>query len=161
MITEDYVSFETAKLLKDNGFGEWCSHCYGVAVLHNGKHISFDKECELKDEGRENEIEYVEGGMLYDSGYNNHDKDEKAWAAPTLWVAMKWLRKKHNLIIVPGIRVDDRTSSIINCYIVGIWYVPKNNGGAFCYTSPTPYNGYPSYEEACESAIKYCLENLI
>lgn len=161
IMEKNYVSLETAKLLKEKGFKEWCSHCYGIAVLHNGKHISFDEECELKDEGRENEIEYVEGGMLYDSGYNNRDKDEKAWAAPTLWDAMKWLRKEHNLIIVPNIRVDDQTSSIINCYIVGIWYVPKNNGGAFCYTSPTPYNGYPSYEEACESAIKYCLENLI
>jgi len=161
IVKEDHVSFETAKLLKEKGFKEWCRCCYGVAVLHNGEDISFDEECDLKDEGRENEIEYVEGGRLYDYGCNNSDKDAEVWAAPTLWDAMKWLRKNHNLIIVPNIRIDDQTSSIINCYIVGIWYVPKNNGGAFCYTSPTPENGYPSYEEACESAIKYCLENLI
>ncbi len=161
MITEDYVSFETAKLLKEKGFSEFCFKCYGVAVLHNGADISFDEECDLKDYGREDEIEYVEGDRLYDYGCNNRDKDAKVWAAPTLWVAMKWLREVHNQIIVPGISLDDRTSSTINHYIVGIWYVPKNNGGSFCYTSPTPYNGYPSFEEACEAGIKYCLENLI
>ena len=131
MITEDYVSFEVAKLLKAKGFDEATYHDYNekgtrwfeeVLVQHNSK-----------------------GGI----------------ACPTLQMAMKWLREVHNKIIVPGISLDDRTSSTINHYNVGIWYVPKNNGGAFCYTSPTPYNGYPSFEEACESGIRYCLENLI
>lgn len=30
MITEDYVSFETAKLLKEKGFREICNKCYGI-----------------------------------------------------------------------------------------------------------------------------------
>ena len=115
MINEDYVSFETAKLLKDNGFDEECQKYYG----------------------------------------------DYKYPCPTLQMAMKWLRETHNQIIVPGISLDDRTSSTINHYIVGIWYIPENNGGAFCYTSPTPYGGSPSFEEACEAGIRYCLENLI
>ena len=161
MVTEDYISFDTAKLLKEKGFNHWCYKCYGTAVYHKGIPISFDEECDLKSAGLENEIEYVEGGYLYDFGCDNRKKDAKVWAAPTLQMAMKWLREVHNQIIIPGIRVEDPISGIINCYIVGIWYIPKNNGGAFCYTSPTPYEGYPSYEEACEAGIKYCLENLI
>lgn len=31
MITEDYVSFETAELLKEKGFDWKCEHCYDVA----------------------------------------------------------------------------------------------------------------------------------
>ena len=30
MITEDYVSFETAKLLKEKGFDEYCKSVYHV-----------------------------------------------------------------------------------------------------------------------------------
>ena len=139
MITEDYVSFEVAKLLKEKGFDERCECFYDtenndVSIVNEWMDIS------------NSELEGIEFAR---------------YSAPTLQMAMKWLREEYNKIIVPGISLDDRTSSTINYYIVGIWYVPKNNGGAFCYTSPTPYGGYPSFEEACEAAIKYCLENLI
>ena len=75
MITEDYVSFETAKLLKEKGFNEWCYKCYGTAVYHKGVPISFDEEFELKCGGLGDEIEYVEGGCLYDFSCNNREKE--------------------------------------------------------------------------------------
>ena len=132
MVTEDYISFDTAKLLKKKGFN-W----------NTDKQFNLDK-------------------IVGDYNITERSRyPEKYLDAPTLQMAMKWLREAHNQIIVPGIRVEDPISGIINCYIVGIWYIPKNNGGAFCYTSPTPYNGYPSYEAASEAAIRYCLENLI
>lgn len=155
MITENYVSFEIAKLLKDKGFSEWCSKCYGVAVLHNGADISFDEECELKDEGKKNEIEYIEGGRLYNYGYNNRDKDTMIWAAPTLWVAMKWLREVHDLHIIAYPWKADREERATHwcCQV----YKSFNLLGYEKYTNET----LKSYEEACEAAIKYCLENLI
>ena len=61
-ITEDYVTFETAKLLKENGFNVMCDSMYIPDIRHNGKSISFDEELDLKDEGRGDEIEVVEGG---------------------------------------------------------------------------------------------------
>lgn len=131
MVTEDYVSFETAKLLKEKGFNELTPLSYSLPY-GNESHIP----C-------------------------SNDVDTDFVSRITLQMAMKWLREVHNQTIVPGISLDDRTSGTINYYIVGIWYIPKNNGGSFCYTSPTPYNGYPSFEEACEAGIKYCLENLI
>ena len=71
--------------------------------------------------------------------------------APTLQMAMKWLREVHN----------------INIDIVSIWnhkrfeyqvfiITPKN--AKYCYIDDKLYL---VYEEACEAAIKYCLENLI
>ena len=32
-ITEDYVSFETAKLLKEKGFNEKCKYCYAYLMI--------------------------------------------------------------------------------------------------------------------------------
>lgn len=133
MIQEDYVSYETAKLLKEKGFD---TQSYASIKVFCGNNRYYE----------------LNGEWI---------TPEEDTIIPTLQMAMKWLREAHNQIIVPGIRLYDGTSGTINCYIVGIWYIPKNNGGAFCYTSPTPYNGYPSFEEACEAGIRYCLENLI
>jgi hypothetical protein len=150
---EDYVSFEIAKLLKEKGFKEWCFHCYGVAVLHNGVAISFDEECELKDEGRKNEIEYVEGRVLYDCGCNNSDKDAKVWAAPTLWDTMKWLREVHNIHITIDCDICDSFDfySIIRIKSEESWktYVEYEDEGS------------NTCEEAAEKAVEYCLEHLI
>lgn len=150
MIAEDYVSFENAKLLKDKGFKEWCFKCYGVAVLHNGADISFDEECDLKDEGRENEIEYVEGGRLYDYGCDNRDKDARVWAAPTLWAAMKWLRETHNIDIIINVSSKDESDNKRKYIyaIVSKWFVGTDNVKR-------------TYEESCEAGIGYCLEKLI
>ena len=157
MIVEDYVSFETAKLLKENGFKEWCRCCYGVAVLHNGEDISFDEECDLKDEGRENEIEYVEGGAFYYFNCDNSDKDAKVWAAPTLQMAMKWLREVHNLHI-----------EVYRTACGYLYIISKVPTGSDLYDDGDAYDGddensgqWTTNEKACEAAIKYCLHNLI
>lgn len=77
MITEDYVSFETAKLLKEKGFDEPTYHDYDeegrrwfqeVLVCHNSQ-----------------------GGI----------------ACPTLQMAMKWLRKVHHYYIRPMLDSSD------------------------------------------------------
>ena len=148
-ITEDYVSFETAKLLKEKGFKEWCRRCYGVAVLHNGEDISFDEECDLKDEGRENEIEYVEGGTFYYLNCNNDDEDTNVWAAPTLQMAMKWLREVKHYYIQVSIQNDGTY----------IGYIYRTDG--FPYVGWDKRRVKETPEEAYETTIKYCLENLI
>ena len=66
MITEDYISFETAKLLKDKGFEEYTPISY-----------------RLKD-----------GYFLQVPCRNGFD--EGLVSKITLQMAMKWLREKHN-----------------------------------------------------------------
>ena len=155
MITDDYVSFETAKLLKEKGFKKWCHKCYGTAVCHKGVPISFDEECELESEGLGDEIEYIEGGCLYNFGCNNSEEETNLWAAPTLWVAMKWLREVHDIYIM--IDKDFATEKGWHYVVVRKqdWADNIDNG-----LTQQESNSY-TYEFACEAAIKYCLKNLI
>ena len=71
MITEDYVSFETAKLLKEKGFNELTPLSYSLPYGHES-HIP----C-------------------------SNDVDTDFVSRITLQMAMKWLREIHNLVIEP------------------------------------------------------------
>jgi hypothetical protein len=177
MVTENYVSLETAKLLKDKGFNEWCFKCYGVAVLHNGADISFDEECELKDEGRGDEIEYVEGGRLYDYGCNNREEDAKVWAAPTIKTAIKWLEEVHHILVIADYIYEcTDTSWVYKIYRLGENGKPEKvaitgvgygiDGSPYTETVgyrdyEMSYKDYATREEAEEDGIRYVLENYI
>ena len=119
MITEDYVSFETAKLLKEKGFDEPCLMCYNS-----------DKK--LDNYGHYN-------------SYKN--SDVFSLTAPTLQMAMKWLREVHKIFISIQQHMD----------MSYVWYIYEDGTWKGC--DRESHNN--SYEQACEAAIKYCLENLI
>ena len=122
MITEDYVSFETAKLLKENGFDEKC-----FTVYNND-------------------------GKFYDTRYGIAPSIEIP--APTLQMAMKWLRNIHDIVCSVGLFTDLPemppywSFNILNQSTAKVMYE------AFDVKCET-------YEEACEAAIRYYLENPI
>ena len=140
------VTFETAKLLKDFGFDVICPRCYGIAIMHNGEYLGCDEEYELRAEGRCNEIEYVDGGMLYDMWFKNTDKEyNDVYAAPDIENVRKWFRDNYNLHItaMPYITVE-------GC----LW-----SSEVYSYNNET-YDKLPlttmvceTYEEAIEKAI--------
>lgn len=131
MITEDYVNFETAKLLKEKGFDLPCHATYDTAVTGGKPKFS---EYEV--------LSYFPYGMK-----NSDDKYSMVISAPTLQMAMKWLREVYGLFI----RItEDITGNVFE------WSVYQKNYG--CKASTYVED---SYEQACETAIKYCLENLI
>lgn len=74
MIEEAYVSFETAKLLKEKGFDELCNKKYDgyKRIVPAGKMIELWQNSELDDE----------------------------CSAPTQQMAMRWLREVHNIHIL-------------------------------------------------------------
>lgn len=121
MITEDYVSFETAKLMKEKGFN-WSTD----------KQFNLDKIV---------------------SEYNITDRSrypERYLDAPTLQMAMKWLREVHNIDIIINVSSKDESYNERKYayVIVSKWFTGTDNVNRI-------------YEEACEAAIKYCLEKLI
>lgn len=68
-ITEDYVSFETSKLLKEKGFDQNCATYYLDGQVWRHYH------CEVLP------------------------KNKQIYAAPTQAIAMKWLREVYNFHI--------------------------------------------------------------
>lgn len=129
-ITEDYVSFEIAKLLKKRGFEpphdyrKWLPNMY----TDNGE---------------------IKWGVWSDDWYPRI----------TLQMTMKWLREVHRL----HIEVVPYPFNFEHQDIQDGW------GCEVTHLSDLSYDGnyeffqkkYSTYEEACESAIRYCLENLI
>lgn len=142
-ISEDYVSFETAKLLKEKGFDEKCQKVY----MYNGQLLWAQIFMEGESFVNNKCINLV-------ANYNNwitHTQGEYAYLCPTLQMAMKWLRKEHNIFI-----------SIVFCTYPSlnkVTWTPEIN--TFDSVFPESAIEYDSYEEATEAAIKYCLENLI
>lgn len=123
MITEDYVSLETAKLLKEKGFDGVCRTAYEMIT---DKHEV--EQCSPSSWGKLNQIK-----------------------RPTLQMAMKWLREVHK--IVPIILAGG------DSYWFRIDKANEDNWKNTIYIENEKL--FPTYEEACEASIKYCLENLI
>ena len=74
---------------------------------------------------------------------------------PTLQMVMKWLREVHNLeIFLYHNSPDNRHNS-------GWWFeIIKYPNSVAEYESGIDEE-FDTYEQTCEAAIKYCLENLI
>lgn len=137
MIEETYISFEIAKLLKKKGFDEPCLWGYDPYGASFARVMSEPRNSEL------NEYEY---------------------SKPTQQMAMKWLREVHQLHIMvncigkvnydPIIQRFDGKDFEVDGVVFG---TTKRINGKYVNVR----RGFKTYEDACEAAIKYCLENLI
>ena len=124
MITEDYVSFETAKLLKEKGFNK---DTYTMSM--------YDENGEAKDT------------LLLKEG-------EEPVLRPTIQMAMKWLRKK-KVVIIP-VPYSFTLDGEVYQWLYSIWC-----GDNLEIDADFEDDLFDSYEEACEDAMKYALENFI
>ena len=131
MITEDYVSFENAKLLKERGFDEDINLWYD----ENGEMFSRHK---------------------YDINSDWRVKmQQKVYLCPTLQMTIKWLREIHNILILINCDRD-----IFNDYPLYFAEFQFLNDEPKQYVIDNCIECY-KYEDCFERAIKYCLENLI
>lgn len=91
---------------------------------------------------------------IYHSSENRgvSEDDPNEILCPTLQMAMKWLREVHNLVILVEFSTFEFNKE--RPFMWSISY-QKVDGDYIAGTY------HPTYEEACEAAIKYCLENLI
>ena len=119
MITEDYVSFEVAKLLKEKGF-----NVYGDG--------SFDSGIEVF-------AEYSPSSTL--NKCIDSKPHQKAYPAPTHQMAMKWLREVHNTNI-DIVSVWNQKRFEYQVFIV----TPEN--AKHCYVDEKLYLGYEEAAEA-------------
>lgn len=148
-ITEDYVSFKIAKLLKEKGFPQ--EYDIHNAMVYNEE----DYEYEYEVQRMVTEIKLVKAGTL--SSYPASVPEPKCYC-PTHQMAMKWLREVHNCIIM----IDYDSYESANDSSI------TETGYSFTLQrkeKPTEYEYihdwvYSTYEEAVEEAIKYALTEL-
>jgi hypothetical protein len=136
-IEEDYVSFETAKLLKEKGFEGYSI----ISIFDEDAANAYIKELQEKH-------------LPYSS--DDPKLKEFYYPQPTLQMAMKWLREKHGIYIDISIYVI--TKDILK-YNINVYYKKHKNDSIYLGIHLT--KECSKYEQACEAAIKYCLENLI
>lgn len=158
---ENYVSLETAKLLKQAGFDWECDSFYGLDVRYKGKSINEDEEYELKAKGEESKIEHVDGGMVYNFYHTNKEgKGFGGYSRPTLAAAQKWLRevkKCHVICDLSSICEPPGYSFYIFHFIFderGCYEIDKSY-------QCTVYEYYLTYEEALEAGLKKCFELIL
>lgn len=154
MITEDYVSFETAKLLKEKGFD---GPCYKVWESHGGSQTLVGAPWFVEGETVVNRESVDAAAKQYVYEYSLINNNVEGYLAPTLQMAMKWLRTNFNVNPVPYSMSLGWAFDIFDLSDRDITGSKK----LFSMDFPKKSDCFNSYEEAAESAIKYCLENLI
>lgn len=131
MVTEDYVSLEAAKLLKEKGFDERVKSYF-------------------TDDG-------LEGYMSGTGQKSNSELEDCFYSRPTLQMAVKWLWQKHKLHVDPTMTIEKLGFTFLNkwhCFVVSV--DNKDQTDLKCIGED-----FGSYEEACEFGTKHCLEKLI
>lgn len=140
MEVENYVSFNIAQLLKEKGFDEPCDFVYDG-----------DK------------LEWIYSKFVFLDGKistNSEFYDSEIISAPTLQETIKWLRKVYHIeiLITCGFPSIDGV-----CQFKYFWHVVKVN---LCdkrleYPMDCLERVADTFESACDSAIEFCLTNLI
>ena len=135
MITEDYVSFQTAKLLKEKGFDEPCQFLYFSKYKQDGDFVgNFNAK-------------------------KNSEINEASYSAPTLQVARKWIKEKYKRHIEVRI-TNNSISDMVN--VIRYYWIIFDAETARWMDESTIYktDGFDTEEQAYESALRHILENI-
>ena len=137
MLTEQFVSFETAKLLKEKGFDEYCAWQY----------YTYWEDEELKNYEHPIHNEKV----LRNSQMIGKDNA----TAPTLQMARQWLDETYDvrIFILPARDTDNYM-----CHVYVVWKINKSSGD---FEEVYMSGFYEDYDVCMEGAIDYCVESLI
>lgn len=139
---EQYVTYKTAKLLKEKRFDWECLARYDKPILSNNVSIFTE----------ENAIDW--NTYYYGSDYK--------CSAPTQQMAMRWLREEKGIHISADIYKDssnDADNNIVEEWTYWAWdfyWLPSGNLG-----DEGGCDQFDSYEDAIEAALEYVLTNLI
>ena len=143
MIKEDYVSFETAKLLKERGFPQ------EYDMFHSLIYNEEDYENEYEVDRMVTQTEVVKAGTL--SSYPAGVPEPKCYC-PTLQMARKWLREDKNVDIEISVYSKGFDGTLTYCADILTY------GNKLIMEQPIID---ATYEQTCEKAIQYALKNIV
>ena len=146
MIKEDYVSYDVAMLLKNMNFDEPCHAYYMKRKYPEPSDI----------------IDFVESYSSVPLKNLSCPPVLGECTAPTLQMAMKWIRECYQIHIIVTPEYGDVE------YMPGEWENDEFLGWQYTIIFPIKSRGvtYPkvraqSYESACDAALKFILENYL
>ena len=135
MITEDYVSFETAKLLKEKGFDGPC--------------FRYAESKEIYESGNWT-VSNVTGGGI---------------GVPTLQMAWKWLVEEHGIVICPDICSQDPETGKVEKWVFNYWHNGNYYNPCFekenMFYGPLYGKHWATPEEMLNEAIVFCLDKWV
>lgn len=134
-MTENYVTFQIAELLKEKGFDEICHSVYDDKDL-----------CSVASLNRHYDCGY--GDLVITCKNTDYDDWENKIAAPTVQMANQFLREKYHLHISIGFINYGYSWHIINCEYGN------------CY-SHGQKGGFKTAEDANIDALNICLTDII
>jgi len=145
MITEDYVSYEVAKLLKEKGFDEPTTFVWY-------QHLPISLDCQNLANKKARDYFYHDETTEHNSSYkNSRHKPEyihgDIFSCPTHQMAMKWLREKGiDIVIMPFLKFKEGR--------IYLYEVHSETAGLRA-------GRFETYEQAVEAVLKYCLTYMI
>ena len=173
MIRENYVSFETAKLLKEKGFD---GQCYKVWAKESKSEPKLYAAPSFVEGDTTVDRESVEDGERFMNDLNPSEYKVEGYLAPTLQMAVQWIQEAYNILIVADYE-DECTDTSWYCkvYRLGENGKPERvaiTGTYYDYSGEhKQIVGYRDYErggkeyatreEAEDDGIRYVLENYI
>lgn len=133
MDEKEFVSFETAKKLKEAGYGKKC-----CSVWHfDGEKANLIEDYPATFHGESNDFNNSDIFGLY------------VYSAPMLWQAQKWLRIRGVEVVVEPRFSDYR--------LIGYdWHIFDDCSGDYSLRAPLPFAG--TYEAALSAGIDAALD---
>lgn len=128
---KDFVKFQTAKVLRKHGFNENCFACYDI----------YNPKCTEQN-----------GDVLLNYGYIRFNETDDMYAAPTLIMAMRWLRRTHNIWL-----------NVYLCQEKAVWRynINKYHKHEKRFDTTESKNVFDTWEEAADYGIKECVKKFL
>lgn len=137
MNEKDFVTLETAKLLKEKGFNEECYAYYRNGVLIYAMYQDYSSINDML-------YQYILNDKIY---------------TPTLYQAQKWLRKKHNCYV----QVTYEAYKTGVNYLVQVLFYEPNDDDCWSDKSTGKYGDnaeFDSFEDALSFGILKALKRI-
>lgn len=136
-MNKEYVTLETAKLLKKKGFNEWCEWVYeDQGITHSTIDADF-------------------------AGHSNSNLESNQYAIPLQSQAQTWLRERHRVDVIVHIAVDfdsEHNEESFGGY--SVWIIDHKGGICKRSNSQSIRKAFPLYEDALEIGLKTALDSI-
>jgi len=153
-MTEQLITFETARLAKRVGFSTKVQKYYTV-IRGNTPNKTLGGIYNLGEVCSSPRIGYITDKYNYNSieDYNYEGSDQEYVSAPTQSLLQKWLRETHN------IHIKIEISNIGRYYFQIYQFEPKNKSNVLFFISQNVgLSKYDVYEEALEIGLQEALK---